>query len=234
MEENFKKINRSSLVQIVIDMLTKAMLEGRLKPGDKIPTEMELSEQMGIARNTVREAIKILVYMGVLEIRRPEGTFVTSGFTENLIDPMIYGIILNQSNEQELNELRATMETGVLRLAIAKYKKEDISRLHDRLMELKEAIYAENADYETVFEKDNAFHAAITDMSDNKMVAKLNTLVLSLTHATRYNSVKRLIQEQQLDEFFGAHQKVFEIVANREVSGIYDVIRATYFLDGDK
>ena len=103
MPEYLKKINRSSVVQRVIDRLTEAMLSGELKPGDKIPTEMELSEQLGVARNSIREAIKILVYIGVLEIKRADGTFVCNGFSESLIDPMIYGIILNQQNSQDLN-----------------------------------------------------------------------------------------------------------------------------------
>lgn len=127
MPEYLKKINRSSVVQRVIDRLTQAMLSGELKPGDKIPTEMELSEQLGVARNSIREAIKILVYIGVLEIKRAEGTFVCNGFSESLIDPMIYGIILNQQNEQELHELRAMVETGVMRLAVEKCSEEEIA-----------------------------------------------------------------------------------------------------------
>ena len=66
MSANFKKMDRSSVVQNVIDCLTDAMRSGELKPGDRIPTEMELSDQLGIARNSVREAVKILVYLGVL------------------------------------------------------------------------------------------------------------------------------------------------------------------------
>lgn len=80
MAEYLKKINRSSVVQRVIDRLTEAIVSGELKPGDRIPTEMELAEQMGVARNSIREAVKILVYIGVLEIRRADGTFVCDGF----------------------------------------------------------------------------------------------------------------------------------------------------------
>lgn len=82
MAEYLKKINRSSVVQRVIDRLTEAIVSGELKPGDRIPTEMELAEQMGVARNSIREAVKILVYIGVLEIRRADGTFVCDGFSE--------------------------------------------------------------------------------------------------------------------------------------------------------
>ena len=78
----FKKIKNKSVVQTVVDSITKAIITGDLKPGDKIPTEMELAESFGVGRNSIREAIKILVYYGVLEIRRAEGTFVCDGFNK--------------------------------------------------------------------------------------------------------------------------------------------------------
>ena len=69
-------INSKSMVQIVIDRITGAIIDGELKPGDQIPTEPELSSLFNVGRNTVREAIRILVAYGVLEIRRAEGTFI--------------------------------------------------------------------------------------------------------------------------------------------------------------
>ena len=84
-----KRIKSESVVQQIIDSLVEAMIRKELKPGDQIPTEMELAERLGVGRNSVREAIKILVYFGVLEIRRAEGTYVCEGFTDTMIDPII-------------------------------------------------------------------------------------------------------------------------------------------------
>ena len=61
-----KRIKSESVVQQIIDSLVEAMIRKELKPGDQIPTEMELAERLGVGRNSVREAIKILVYFGVL------------------------------------------------------------------------------------------------------------------------------------------------------------------------
>ncbi len=226
----FKKINRSSLVQVVIDRLTDAMIKGELKPGDKIPTEMELAEQLGIARNTVREAVKILVYMGVLEIRRPDGTFVMNGFSDNLIDPMIYGIILNQKNENELQELRAMTEAGVLNNAISKCTDEEVAVLKEKLALLKEAIFAEDQNVDRVFERDNEFHAAITEMGKNVMISKINAMVMLLTNNTRYESVKYMIESKRNQELYEAHEKVYQMVLNREGSELYANIQRTYFI----
>ena len=89
-----KNLKKESVVQSVINCLTDAMRNKELKPGDRIPPEPELAASMGVARSSVREAIKILSYLGVLESKRSEGTFVCSGFQESMIDPMIYGIIV--------------------------------------------------------------------------------------------------------------------------------------------
>lgn len=229
MPEYLKKINRSSVVQRVIDRLTEAMLNGELKPGDRIPTEMELSEQLGVARNSIREAVKILVYIGVLEIRRADGTFVCNGFSESLIDPMIYGIILNQQNEQELNELRAMVESGVMRLAIDKCTEEEIAVLHEQLELLKHEMTAENADAERVFVVDNKFHDLISDMGHNTMVQKINAIVRVLTYSTRYDSVKRMIESGRGEELYMAHERVYDLIASRRKDRLYDAVSETYF-----
>ena len=129
-----KKLSNESVVQRVINCLTDAMIHKELRPGDKIPTELELSETLGVGRNSIREAIKILVYLGVLEIRRAEGTFVCEGFSESMIDPMIYGIILDKADSYDnLMELREMMESGVVRLAMTKYTEEDMQNLEENL-----------------------------------------------------------------------------------------------------
>lgn len=229
MPEYLKKINRSSVVQRVIDRLTQAMLSGELKPGDKIPTEMELSEQLGVARNSIREAIKILVYIGVLEIKRAEGTFVCNGFSESLIDPMIYGIILNQQNEQELHELRAMVATGVMRIAVEKCSEEEIAQLKERMIHLKETIMVEHPDVDAVFEADNEFHDAITDMGHNSMISKINAIMRVLTYSTRYESVKGMLESGRKEELYEAHERVYQMIENRQKEGLHQSVEATYF-----
>ena len=130
-----KSLKSESVVQQVINCLTDAMVSGQLRPGDQIPTEPELSAALGVARSSVREATKILTCLGVLESRRSEGTFVTSGFQESMIDPMVYGVILNQGTEdfQNLIELRQLMEAGMMRLAIQKRDEDGLRLLAENL-----------------------------------------------------------------------------------------------------
>ena len=231
MSPYLKKIERPSVVQYVIDTLTNALLNGELKPGDRIPTEMELSEQLGVARNSVREAVKILVYIGVLEIRRADGTFVCEGFSDSLVDPMIYGMILSRENVQELNELRAMMESGVLRLAIEKCTDGEIEQLRMRLEDLRAALLDGPADPEKAFERDNAFHDVITGMCQNAMVSKINSMVMMLTWSTRKESVEYMVRSGRCEELYRAHERVYDLVASRRTHGLYDTVRGTYFVN---
>lgn len=73
-------IKNESLVQRIINKITDSIIAGELKPGDKLPTEMELISVFGVSRNTVREAIRTLIAYGVVEIRRPEAPLSATAF----------------------------------------------------------------------------------------------------------------------------------------------------------
>lgn len=159
-----KNLKKESVVQSVINCLTDAMRNKELKPGDRIPPEPELAASMGVARSSVREAIKILSYLGVLESKRSEGTFVCSGFQESMIDPMIYGIILNQDSFDNLMELREMVETGIMRLASQKYDEEDGHALEAMLEQMKEIVHSGDNEVDRFFAVDNEFHDLISQM----------------------------------------------------------------------
>lgn len=226
-----KRVKNPSVVQQVIDSLTEAMIQKELRPGDKIPTENELSESLGVARNSVREAIKILVFLGVLEIRRPEGTFVCNGFSESMINPMIYGIILNQGDSYDsLMELREMTEAGVLRLAMEKQTKEDMEGLSRALAQMKEAFFREPQDLQAAFEADNRFHDTIMEMGRNVMVSKINNIVRILTESVRYDTVSGMITSGRVDELYEAHERIYQMLCEKDTGNLNECIRGTYFL----
>lgn len=226
-----KRVKNPSVVQQVIDSLTEAMIQKELRPGDKIPTENELSESLGVARNSVREAIKILVFLGVLEIRRPEGTFVCNGFSESMINPMIYGIILNQGDSYDsLMELREMTEAGVLRLAMEKQTKEDMEGLSRALAQMKEAFFREPQDLQASFEADNRFHDTIMEMGRNVMVSKINNIVRILTESVRYDTVSGMITSGRADELYEAHERIYQMLCEKDKGNLNECIRGTYFL----
>ena len=216
-----KKINCESVVQQVIRCLTEAMVNKELRPGDKLPTELELAESMGIGRNSVREALKILTYLGVLEIHRPEGTFVGEGFTRSMINPMIYGIILEGADSYtNLMDLRGIVE---------KYNEEDVQQLKKALDHLKEEIQKGTDNVQGVFEADNQFHEMISHMGHNPLVDKINQVVRELTYAIRLKSVEEVVKKGKGQEFYEEHEKIYVMVKEKNSSHIQETIRATYY-----
>ncbi|MBQ6315449.1 MAG: FadR family transcriptional regulator [Mogibacterium sp.] len=223
-------LKKESVVQSVINRLTEGMRRGELKPGDKIPTEPELAESLGVARSSIREAIKILTYLGVLESKRHEGTFVCSGFEESMIDPMVYGIILNQDSFEDLMELREMTEAGLMRLAIKNHDEGEIEELEDRLKDM-EAVIASN-DEETVralFEADDKFHDKIAEMGKNPMADKINRVVRTLTYAVRYETVSSMVEKGKGKEFIEAHKALLNTIKKGDVANITDKVRDSYF-----
>ena len=225
-----QKISNNA-VQQIIDTFTEQLIQGKLRPGEQIPTEVELSEKFGVARNTTREAIKILVAMGVLEIRRPVGTYVCQGFTSPMISPILYGISLGRGDGYgDLMDLREIMETGTMLTVIRNASDEEIASLSEPLEALRNACSKKRPMIREVFDADNQFHEAIMALSHNTVVEQISRTVRTMTYDMRLESVKLMLAADRAEELYLAHEKLFRILRERDVEGVYGEIRSTYFV----
>ena len=212
-----------SIVDRIIDRLTNAIMTGELKPGQRIPTEAELSESMQVGRNSVREAIKALEAMGVLNIRRSEGTFVAEGFSERMMAPMMYGMVLEGGNTYALVELRRLFESGILSLAIQMATPDDIKSLRDALGNLEETARG-GPDPETLQDADIAFHEVLARSTHNPLVEKIYTIIERLSRPTRTLAVKQFIERGELDELVRLHHEFLRIVEEGDERGAHATI----------
>ena len=223
-------LKKESVVQSVINRLTEGMRRGELKPGDKIPTEPELAESLGVARSSIREAIKILTYLGVLESKRHEGTFVCSGFEESMIDPMVYGIILNQDSFENLMELREMTEAGMMRLAIKNHDDSEIEELEDRLRDMENTLGGTDEEsIKAFFDADDRFHDKVAEMGKNAMADKINRVVRTLTYAVRYETVSSMVKSGKGEKLVDVHHDLLEAIRDRDDSRLSDKVRESYF-----
>lgn len=229
-----QKISNNA-VQQIIDTFTEQLIQGKLRPGEQIPTEVELSEKFGVARNTTREAIKILVAMGVLEIRRPVGTFVCEGFAEPMISPLLYGIILSRGDSyDELLDLREIMETGTMLTVIRNASDAEIATLSEPLVALGKACRKKKPSVEEVFKRDDVFHEATMALAHNRVVERIAATVRLMTHDMRHESVELMLATGRAEELYQAHEKLYRILSERDVDGVYREIRSTYFVPDEE
>lgn len=87
-----------NISHIITERIAEGILAGEIVPGQRLPTEEEFATRIGAGKSSVREAIKILEALGVLEIRRGEGTYVADEFKGCMLDPVVYGILLAEKN----------------------------------------------------------------------------------------------------------------------------------------
>jgi len=232
MEQNpsyVKNLKKESVVQSVINCLTDAMRNKELKPGDRILPEPELASSLGVARSSVREAIKILTYLGVLESKRSEGTFVCDGFRESMIDPMVYGIILNQDSFEDLMELRQMTEAGIMRLAMKKYDDADGQALEDLLNQMRQVVENGENVVDNFFRVDNEFHDKISQIGKNPLADKISRVVRTLTCSIRYETVATMLNSGRGEELVAAHSRLYETLKNHDLSNVNEIVKESYF-----
>ena len=227
MENNslFAELPKGSISEIIVQRITDALISGELKPGDKIPTEVEFSEKLGVSRNAVREALKVLVAFGVLEIRRSEGTFVVDEYNNKLLDPLLYGLILSEHSMEELLEVKIAIANSVLYLAILNASDEDIQKLRMYGMEFKKVMNEEPADIEKMYQASKRFNEYLSEISKNRMLYQLDSIVRKIASFTRHRAIEVSVERNQLNALPDNYLKEVDILEARDkeaIAGLMD------------
>lgn len=158
---------RSALSAQVIDELRQQITSGAWPVGTRIPTEPELVEQLGVARNTVREAVRALAHNGLLDIRQGSGTFVVA--TSELAGVMQRRFA--DAAPVDVAELRGTLEAEGARLAAQRRTPGDLRQL-ELLLERREYAW-ESGDVDQFVEADATLHLAVVKASHNEVLTAL-------------------------------------------------------------
>ncbi|MGN1349476.1 MAG: FadR/GntR family transcriptional regulator [Anaerovoracaceae bacterium] len=216
----FDPLPKGSIAEILVERITEALISGELKPGDKIPTEVEFSEKLGVSRNAVREAIKVLVAFGILEIRRPEGTFVVESFQQKLFDPMIYGILAAQGNQDDFLEFRLTCTMSAMYLAMKHASDEDIDHLQELGLRFREAMHDDSMDLDAKYKASMDFNYFLGEMSGNPMMMQLDNLIYRISKYSRRASIESSIQQGMPDALPDNYLTLVEIVRSRDFNAI--------------
>lgn len=167
--------------ELVVERIQELIRSGEWAVGARIPAEPDLVAQLGVGRNTVREAVRALEHSGFLEPRRGDGTYVRS---RNLMAAAI-GRCVENSEILELLQVRRALEREAARSAASTRNDDDVRELDRLLTEMREAFGAEDLD--RYINADIAFHTAIITASGNGLLGELYAgvaEVMARTHAT--------------------------------------------------
>ncbi|MFF5370904.1 FadR/GntR family transcriptional regulator [Streptomyces sp. NPDC013187] len=202
-----------SLTDKAIEQIRELIRSGALPPGAKLPPEPELAAQLGLSRNLAREAVKALSVARVLEVRRGDGTYVTSLQPSLLLEGLGGAVELLQSDKGallDLMEVRRLLEplaTGLAAHRITDEQLDDVKRHLDAMREARDDVEQLNA-------HDAAFHRAV-------VAATGNETLLTLLEGISGRTLRARIWRGQVDDrsstrTLAEHQAIFDALSTRD------------------
>ena len=176
----FATIERTTIAGDSIEQIKRMIAERVLRPGEKLPSERELTLLLGVSRGTLREAIRALVSIGVLESKPGLGTYVTGLDSALLAKPFVFLFDANPGALIDLFDVRLMIEVGAAETAARQVSDEEIDELNSLLLTLKTSL----DDLPQFYETDIAFHHVIHAATRNPLlVAVMDSLsVLGRRH----------------------------------------------------
>lgn len=170
---------RGSAVDGIVNRFRELIYEKKLKPGSLIPSEGVLAEQLNVSRGSVREAMKILSALGVVEIRRGDGTYVSCDIGRTLLDPFLLRLMMSDYDLSRMQELREMIEFDVVRAILKNRNDEGIELMRKAidLMQMEAANPARHGNPRWV-EMDIAFHKAMGRATGNILIEQLYEFIL--------------------------------------------------------
>jgi len=165
-----QKLRGPALSQAVRDYVKDYIIQNSLKAGDSLPSETQLAEDLGVGRSSVREAVKSLQSLGIVEARHGNGLFVRAWNLDPVLETMEYGLKFNAKSLGELLDIRMWLETAVMADVVEQIDTATIDELENVLIDWKTQIEA--GDYDDA-ELDERFHCTLYGSLGNETMLKL-------------------------------------------------------------
>lgn len=218
-----------SVVDQVVDGIISEIIDGKLVPGGKLPTEMELCTQFGAGRNSVREAVKELQAYGILYIKRAEGTFVSENYNHKMLDPMLYSIILQKNSWQDFVALRAAIDIGTLNVILMRQDAAAfLPDLYRTYGDLSAEMHTPHPSVERALELDSRFHTRIADAAQNPMLSTITEYITRLTLPSRLETTRNVIESGDIERFVDLHRQMLTVIERRQLDLIPQTVQDHY------
>ena len=180
-EPRFPRFARATLADEIANRVLALIQGQQLRPGDKLPAERELAHTMGVSRPVLREALRALSLMRVVDIRHGDGTYITSLEPQLLVSHLDFVFATDAVALNQLIEARRLVETGNARFAAARITAEQLARLDELLAELRNRI----DDPAAFGELDIEFHDAVCAAASNVVLSQLMRIIDTMGRVSR-------------------------------------------------
>ena len=198
------------LTDLAIARIKEMIAGGKLQPGQRLAREQDLARELGLSRNSLREAVRALTLINVLEARQGDGTYVTSLEPRLLLDGVAFATHLMRDRQLlEVWEVRRLLEPAAAAFAAARMSAEQHAGLRARLEQLRTA-----ADVDELMRADEEFHRYICEAAGNSVLASMLETLSSQT--LRARALRKATDDHHRAAVFAEHEPIYEAIVARD------------------
>lgn len=205
----FDRIKQGKLAEVIAAQIRGEIRSGALSIGDRLPTERELIEQLGVSRATVREALMLLESDSFVQVRagRHGGAYVTRPRIERLATILDVILSVEHTMTDELLEARALMEPLAVRMASTRATPEDLARIEECI----ERTIAHRDSPSIVAEEAARFHVLVAESSHNGVISALTATTQQLIFSRAFEALGT-----EIDATIKAHRRIYEAIRDKK------------------
>ncbi|MEW5978275.1 MAG: FadR/GntR family transcriptional regulator [Acidobacteriota bacterium] len=213
----WQPIRRPDTTTVIVERIKSLIESGAIQPGCKLPSERELSQMLGVSRPSLRQALKSLSMMGVLESRVADGNYIKLSPSSGLAESLHLSILFQKTSLTQVIEARKVVELELAAMAARTATPEQIQKL-ERIMGLQKVT---TQSVEVFNEHDTSFHIAIAEAAGNEVLLAVSKMLQRIASAGR----KRTAYRYDLNRTFGEHSELVKRIKAQDPEGAREAMR---------
>src|SRR5580704_9770532 len=216
-KSDFDVVRRNKVYEEVAQQIERLILK-KLRPGDKLPSERELAETLRVSRSSIRDAIRSLELMGLVEPRQGAGTIVREVSSERLLNPFATALKRRRELVSELLDFRKMLEPPLAARAATHASSDEISEMEEILRRQEQ----KQGQADAAVAEDAEFHYSIALASGNSVVLKVLDILMDLLRDTRERSLQ---VEGRPQKSLAGHRRILAAIKRRDAEAAKDAMR---------
>jgi len=203
-----KPVEKKKAYEDIVQQIRTLIEEGKLKRNDHLPSERDLSETFRVSRTTVREAIRTLESMKLLQSRQGDGTYVLASSEESLIHPLAVALFNEKDDIRDIFYIRKIIEPHVAELAAENATPQEIEEMGRILQQQEESI----GRGENIIETDSAFHKLMVKATTNRVMERLIAVLIDILKQSREKYLTEDENYERATRSLEGHQRVLSAI----------------------
>ena len=212
MDTPFSAIHQSKVSEDIVEQIKGLIREGRLKPGEKLPSERRLAQMLEVGRSSLREAINSLSMMGLVEVKRRKGIYVRPVSTPLVTDPLRQIMDDDKKIITSLYDIRIDLEVASARIAATSRTEEQLAALQQRL----DAIKVQYDENHYMTDNDLEFHSTIADATGNFLRVHIINEIFTVAGQYIKAALEKVVAKPgNIEAIYEQHKAIYDAIARK-------------------